>query len=205
MEKISSFIKSEKFRKFPKKIKYEYVNKWLSEGIPRKELAKALWEITLKILVICGSPDNYKEKIIVENITDAIFPDEIGGEKSFYIMNNHPYIRGGFEKAWIPKESYINGYLGDESINNAIATKGPFDLLIFLHCPIYREDVSKALFKDQENIIRKQLSIILKPKSFTVLYPPPKEEIYLGNETLGNLLQLPLENGNGFSFYRMSK
>lgn len=156
-----------------------------------------------KVLLVCASPDNFREKDIAKKILDELHKDDPEWEKKtgkdkeedFYILNNHPYLRtkivGGKKiaktEAWISEENYLKGYLGDEGATGLLKAKGPFDAIIFMNCPIYVCEISKSVYRGKEELISQQINKNLKVGGKVVLNPF-KEGIVLGDLSFQDLL-----------------
>jgi hypothetical protein len=148
---------------------------------------------TIKILITCGSADNWDDRDITYGITNILITQQLisGQSVEFTMINPSEYIRdisradephlvNGRKYPWIERSNYVLGELGNKNTPDVLRDKGPFHAILFEFCPI---KIGRGAVT--ENFTKQQFKNLTTEGGLFVLYPSPR--LTNSNDILGHL------------------
>lgn len=157
------------------------------QSISQKEIIDMLYQrsqdfqipksSTTKVLLVCVSYDEIRIRKLCINIVRNFKPDT-NIEIEFYCVNPEKYGPSRINhQIWIDRDHYFEMPFGEKvdpsehpDIDRLIQS-GPYDFIIYAHCPIYSEARKQRGTGRDINIEGQELNSIMRPDSVLVIYP----------------------------------
>tara|TARA_R110001599_G_scaffold266539_1_gene467311 strand:- start:37447 stop:38808 length:1362 start_codon:yes stop_codon:yes gene_type:complete len=133
----------------------------------------------MKTLIICGVADSKHDKVVVEKVQKMMINHklldesiELHFDKVFTWGSDNPVNE---KMRWVKKENNFYGKFGDDTekdLLERVKNKGPYDIIIFSHCPIYSRN---DMFENLE-YIKILFNSLLTKNGWVVFSPGPRAE-----------------------------